>query len=356
MNKNISANLYQVGIEDSVLKCNCTAGATKLVLPSASTNKEVTAYKTDSSANAVTIHVPRGEVLTDGTLQVETATVVGTITDSGNAAIVLTSALVPNGSITLSVPVLKDDTPEIVAAKICGAFKGNQYIADPFTGAYTVSYVAGVITMKTVEYVGNDSTLNISIDNDTCTGLTTAATSTSTTSGVAVTLATQNEYKTLSAVSGSWSVTDASGANSSETLTNKTIDSSLNYMKNTVLAYAGRVTTAQLNAGITLVAAVTGRTIRVLGYSLVSNGDFSSGGGTSVIFQDTNGTPVVITTVAKAALTAGAKIGSGMTVANVTDGAGMVGNLTASKGIAIKADAALSVGTSIDIVMTYMYV
>jgi hypothetical protein len=327
----------------------------KFALPSCTEPQEITVYKTDSGTNAITVHVPRGQKLEEGTLQVETATVIGTVTQSGNATVVFTSALVPNGAITLSVPVLDTDTATIVAGKICGVFRANQYIADPFTGAYTVTSAGAVITLTAVEYGGNDSTLNISIDNGTCTGLTTAGTSTNTTAGVAVTISTTNEYKTFACDGKSWAVIDASGANVVETLTGKTVDSATNYLRNTVVAYAGNVTTAQLNAGITLVAGVAGRTIRVLRYSMVVNGNYSAGGGTSIIFQDTNGTPVVITTMAKAALTAGAKIASGTAITNVTDGAGMVANLTADKGIAIKADASLSTGTSVDICVYYMY-
>ncbi len=143
----------------------------------------------------------------------------------------------------------------------------------------------------------------------------------------------------------------------SQTLTNKTIDSSSNLLKNVVLAYAGSITRAEMIAGKTLVAGVAGRTIRVLNYRLVVTGAFNGGAGTSMILQDTDGTPVIITTALKAALTDGARISSyGLAIANVTDGAGLTGNLTASAGIEVAADAAWDAGTSIDIVIEYKYV
>ena len=141
-----------------------------------------------------------------------------------------------------------------------------------------------------------------------------------------------------------------------QTLTNKTVDSSANTLKNVVLNYTGVVTTAEINAGKTLIAAVAGRTLKVLRYFMLVNGAYDGGGGVSVILQDTNGTPVVITTAATAALTTGAKISSEVAVANVTDGAGMRANLTADKGIAIPADAAISGGTDITVSIDYMLV
>jgi hypothetical protein len=149
------------------------------------------------------------------------------------------------------------------------------------------------------------------------------------------------------------------GKDTTDTFTNKTLDSAGtgNLLKNVVLAYAGSVTRAEMITGKELVAAVAGRTIRVLNYRLVVTGAFNGGAGTSMVLQDTNGTPVVITTALKAALTDGARISSyGLAIANVTDGAGLTGNLTASAGIEVAADSAWDAGTSVDIVIEYMYV
>ncbi len=149
------------------------------------------------------------------------------------------------------------------------------------------------------------------------------------------------------------------GKATTDTLTNKILDSlgTGNHIKNTVLAYAADVTRAEMITGKTLVAGVAGRTIRVLNYRMVVTGAFNGGAGTSLILQDTNGTPVVITTALKAGLTDGARISSyGLAIANVTDGAGLTGNLTASAGIEVAADAAWDAGTSVYIVVEYMYV
>jgi len=114
------------------------------------------------------------------------------------------------------------------------------------------------------------------------------------------------------------------------------------------------VTTAEIVAGKTLIPAIVGRQITPLRYFVKSTGDFSIGGGTNVVIQDTNATPVIITTIAKAALTDGAKISSNVAVANVTDGAGMLAPLTVSKGIAIPASAGISNGTSVKVSIDYI--
>lgn len=145
-------------------------------------------------------------------------------------------------------------------------------------------------------------------------------------------------------------------ATNTATLTNKTIDANGNILKNVVQAYAASITRAEMVAGKTLVAGVAGRTIKVLNYNLRVTGAFNGGAGTALVIQDTNSSPVVITTAAKAALTDGAKISGAATVTNVTDGAGMTANLTAAKGIAVAADAAWDAGTSVHIEIEYMYV
>lgn len=146
------------------------------------------------------------------------------------------------------------------------------------------------------------------------------------------------------------------GKATTDTLTNKTIDSAGtgNLLKNVVLNYTGSVTLNEIKAGKTLIAAVAGKTIKVLRYFVQSTGEFTTG--TSVILQDTNNPAVIITTIAVAALTDGAKISSEVTAANVTDGVGLRASLTAAKGIAIPADAAMAGGTSILVSIDYMYV
>lgn len=113
--------------------------------------------------------------------QVETATVVGTITKAGNASVVVTCTGMTGSPKTLSVAVDLDDDAEAVAAKIRAALADD----DAVTAMFEVGGVEDEIVLTRLAPAANISNLNIAIDNDTCEGLTTAATSEDTTAGVA---------------------------------------------------------------------------------------------------------------------------------------------------------------------------
>lgn len=117
---------------------------------------------------------------TFGTAQVETATAAGTISGAGNATVVVTSAALTGSPITVSVAVANSDTAAAWAAKVRTALRANSVIAS----AFIVSGSSTSIVLTARVKAANDATLNISLDNGTCTGITTAATSTNTTAGV----------------------------------------------------------------------------------------------------------------------------------------------------------------------------
>jgi hypothetical protein len=123
-----------------------------------------------------------------GVAQVETATAAGTISGSGNAAVIFTG--LNGGPVTLAVPVLSGDTAAVWAGKVREALIANAPIS--FYYDISGSSTTILITAKPVNvrdgvniYPGNISSLNLSLDNGTCTGITPATTSASTTSGVA---------------------------------------------------------------------------------------------------------------------------------------------------------------------------
>ena len=117
---------------------------------------------------------------TSGVAQVETATVAGTVTATGTAAVVLTAAGMTGSPITLNPTVTNADTATVVAGKIRTALNANAVIA----AFFTIGGTGAVITLTRTKSAANDATLNLSIDNGTSTGLTTAATSADTTAGV----------------------------------------------------------------------------------------------------------------------------------------------------------------------------
>jgi hypothetical protein len=117
----------------------------------------------------------------DAEYQVETATVVGTIdpAGTGNATVIVTGNLVGSSPKTFSVAVVATDDASTVAGKIRAALN----VAD-ITTNYTIGGSGADITLTTKAYAVDDTTLNIDIDNDTCSGLTPAHTSVDTNPGV----------------------------------------------------------------------------------------------------------------------------------------------------------------------------
>jgi hypothetical protein len=126
-------------------------------------------------------HEITGPRIYAGVAQIETATVVGTVTGDGNATVIITAAGMTGSPITLSVAVLNGDTPTVTAGKIRTAMNANANIAARFT----IGGSGAAITLTRLAAAANDSTLNVSIANGTSTGLTTAASSANTTPGVA---------------------------------------------------------------------------------------------------------------------------------------------------------------------------
>lgn len=123
------------------------------------------------------------------TKQIETATVLGAITGSGNATVTVTAYGMGNSPKAISVAVLNLDSASDVGGKIRTALAFDSDVAAMFLISGSG---ANVVLTKHVA-AANDTTLNIAIDNGTCTGLTAAPTSTNTTAGTGMT----NGYCTL---------------------------------------------------------------------------------------------------------------------------------------------------------------
>jgi hypothetical protein len=129
------------------------------------------------------------------TQQVETATVSGTITLTGNASVTVTAFGMGNSPKTISVAVSDTDTASIVGGLIRTALAFDADVAAMFIVSGTG---ADVVLTKHLA-AANDGTLNIAITNGTCTGLTPALTSANTTAGTGLT----NGYCTLAQLKAS---------------------------------------------------------------------------------------------------------------------------------------------------------
>lgn len=116
--------------------------------------------------------------------QVETATAAGTVSTAGNASVTVKSNLLAADEV-VAVPVLLNDNAAAIAFAIRTALAANANIATNFTVSGATDKV--ILTAKVI--AANDATLNIAIADGTeegaSVGVTTAATSTHTTAGVA---------------------------------------------------------------------------------------------------------------------------------------------------------------------------
>jgi hypothetical protein len=121
--------------------------------------------------------------------QVETATAAGTISQAGNATVIVTAAGMTGTPKTISVAVALNDTPAVWAGKVRAALALDAAV----TALYEVGGATTAIKLTRKVPAANDSTLNISLDNGTCTGITTAASSANTTAG-AVSSATEHKF------------------------------------------------------------------------------------------------------------------------------------------------------------------
>jgi len=118
-----------------------------------------------------------------GQKQAETATVIGAIASNGagNATVIVTAVGMTGTPKTVSVAVANSDTASQVAGKIRTALIADSNVSAFFDISGTGASV--ILTRKTA--AANDETMNVSIANGTCTGLTAAPTSSNTTMGIA---------------------------------------------------------------------------------------------------------------------------------------------------------------------------
>lgn len=123
-----------------------------------------------------------GTIFNIGTRQVETAVIVGTVEDAGNATVTVTATtLVAESPVETVVALLSGDTPDVVAAKFATALNLDATLTDHFI--ITSNGPDLILTCK--EPAANNASINIEYANTSCTGLSDDASSNNTTAGVA---------------------------------------------------------------------------------------------------------------------------------------------------------------------------
>ncbi len=147
-----------------------------------------------SGLKALMLSSTQAATLTPNKKHIETAVVVGTVAadGAGNATVVVTAAGMTNSPKTISVAVANDDTATQVAGKIRAAL-----IADDDVDAFfDVTGSGANVVLTTRNPLAADVTRNISVDNDTCVGLTPApeSTGTLTAGGTPIVLTANNAY------------------------------------------------------------------------------------------------------------------------------------------------------------------
>lgn len=119
---------------------------------------------------------------------------------------------------------------------------------------------------------------------------------------------------------------------------------------NTVQSVEVTATLAEINAGKVLIPGVGSKQVTVLDYTARVAGNFATG--TAVLLESTNGTPVVASTIAEAALTTGAILKPAS--ANTTLGAGFSVPLGVGDGVKVaNSGSAQTGGTSIQFTILY---
>ncbi|MDD4402378.1 MAG: hypothetical protein PHI24_11000 [Desulfitobacteriaceae bacterium] len=104
-----------------------------------------------------------------GVKQIDKVSVVGTVITDGEASVTITPRT-GESNIVVKVPVVKDDTAQVVAGEIRSALATDTAVTTVFTiGGDDVDVV-----FTAVQAAANDVAVSIVIDNDSCTGLTTS--------------------------------------------------------------------------------------------------------------------------------------------------------------------------------------
>lgn len=201
---NISSTLINYNVSAQATAARAGSGSaitllqsTATLVPSDANQVYSTHYVLAGATTAATLVLSTGDATGDAwtapVKQVETATAAGTITAAGNAKATVTAAGMTGSPKDVTFAVANTDTASAWAEKARTALAADTDVSAMFdvsgTGTSIIltrkplaTYTLGSTTIEMA--YSNDATLNVALDNDTCTGITTAATSANTTTAV----------------------------------------------------------------------------------------------------------------------------------------------------------------------------
>jgi len=130
------------------------------------------------SQDALAMALP-GAVTSNSVLQVETATVSGTVSTAGDAKVIVTAAGVTGSPLSFDVAVALNDTAAQAAGKIKTALGLNAALI----AVYDIGGTGATVTLTKKVAGDNDNTLNILVTNGTSVGLATVTNSVNTVKG-----------------------------------------------------------------------------------------------------------------------------------------------------------------------------
>lgn len=116
-----------------------------------------------------------------GSVQVETATIVGTITSPGDITFTITAAGMTSSPLALAITVPNGNAS--ATAAIVRTYLQTNVLAAPVRAMFDISGATDKVILTRKIPMENDATLNMASATGTATGLTTTATSANTTAG-----------------------------------------------------------------------------------------------------------------------------------------------------------------------------
>lgn len=142
--------------------------------------------RTAAAADDATMNIAYADTTSSGLTDDATSvhTTAGVASGAGNAEVIVTAAGMTNSPKTVNVAVADGDNASTIAGKIRSALTADANVGHVTTGFFTVSGATDQIILTAKADAANDATMNISVDNGTCTGITPDLTSDNTTAGV----------------------------------------------------------------------------------------------------------------------------------------------------------------------------